>query len=212
MKGAIIVIIAILALLGSVIYYSYDFSTPPTIETLDDLFDAIASGEIEDPEMGYVHNGFVFVRAQDGTWITRAVINQQEVQIPVHFGPRELVNVTWRGSLNGTFYNSTLYITFEPNSTQMQYIALSATELSLNFAEALKIYPTAACAYDDPSCLSRPIRTCDSVNSSVVFIKHNENFPDGRVDLRGNCVVLEGNEWGMVKAVDAFLLEWYGIL
>ena len=183
------------------------------IRTLDDLFLAVIDGTVSE-ERGYVYNGYVFAKDDQDTWFTRLQVENTIIEIPLHFTPRDLQQVDDSGLLNSSFAQKDIYITFEPNSTQMQYIALSAAELSLNLAKGINARPIASCMYqDNVSCIDRPIITCDdAVNKSVIAIQIDELSPEGRVVRDGTCVTLSGDEFGLLKAVDLFLLKWYGII
>ena len=89
---------------------------------------------------------------------------------------------------------------------------MSAAELSLNLAKGIGVRPIAACTHNSTECEGRPILTCDNTELPVIYLRINEDLPEGGIFFEDNCIILEGNEWGIVKAVDAFLLKWYRIL
>ncbi len=183
------------------------------ITNIDQLFAAVENGDVGE-ERGYVYNGYVFAKDDQNTWFTRLQIGENIVQVPLHYGPRDLTEVEDIGRTNDTFNQREFYITFDPNSTQMQYVALAAAEVSLNVANGIGGTPVAACQYqDNSSCIDRPIITCENTKDKpVIVLTIDELAPKGRIVRAGNCVTLSGDEWGLLKAVDSFLLKWYRIL
>ena len=188
------------------------FTREGEAQTIEEKFASVMSGS---EKYGYVYDGYAFVRDEQEGYITRLQVGEKVIQIPLHFGPREVKDVTVGGTLeNGSaFTGADMFITFEPNATPMKYITVAAAELSLNLNDGLGVTPHAACAFDDPACEGRPILTCANTDAPVLYLRINEDFPEGRMFfVNNNCIVLEGSEWGVVKAVDYFLLKWYRII
>ncbi|MBT7496922.1 hypothetical protein HN662_01205, partial [Candidatus Woesearchaeota archaeon] len=137
----VIVIIA-LVVIGFIAFKAFHEPAP---QTVDDVFQQALDGKL-DEDVAYSYNGYVFVNIM-GSWMTRIQVGNEMIEIPLHFGPRDLENnISIMGSVDNRFTsNPNLFITFDPNSTQMKYIALSAAELSLSLAKGIKVNPVAAC-------------------------------------------------------------------
>ena len=199
-------ILLIIVIIGSFILFQN--KEEPRALTLDELFLEVLNGNIND-DTGYLYTGFAFVNAQD-TWFTRIRLDDDIIQIPLHYGARDIEDIPVEGKLNEVFKQRNIYITFDTNSTGMQYVALSAAELSLNLAKGINAVPIAACTSDeDPSCEGRPILTCENTTVPIIYLKQAE---EEKVLLEGNCITVQGKDTGLVEAVDRFLLLIYGIM
>lgn len=178
------------------------------VVTIDDLHQQNIEGE--GGEGNYVYNGYSFVFL-DGMWYTQVQDKEGILfDIPLHFGPNDLENVSVVGELDPSFWkDGEVYVTFEPLSENMQFIALSVSELGLNLIKGLGTKPKAACAKNETkACETRPIMTCDS-EASVIYVKQANQTV---VRLDENCVMLQGKDWELVKAVDRFLYKFYGVM
>ena len=182
------------------------FSPTDGAVTIDELHRMNIQGKGGDPH--YVHNGFSFVKSEN-LWYTRVKVKDSLIDIPLHFGPKELEDIQVRGSIDDDFKKSHVYITFDPLGQGMQYVALSSAELSLNLVRGIGITPIAACDRNETyACADRPIITCDSNETAILVKQANETM----VRLDGNCVILQGEEMDLVKAVDRFLFKFYAIM
>lgn len=204
----VIIAIGFIILVIAVFFVTKAINKPEAL-TLDDLFDKTLEGKINE-EKGYMYNGYAFVYDETmQSWVTRIQHGSAVVQIPLHYGPRDLVNVSSSGTIDKSFEQREIFITFDPNSTQMKYIALSAAELSLNLAKGVNAIPIAACTTNETACAGRPIVTCDNTERPVIYLKIENST---RVIGKGNCIQIQGKEWELVKAVDRFLLKWYQVM
>lgn len=174
--------------------------------TIDELHRMNIQGKAGDPH--YMYNGFSFVKSEN-LWYTQVKVKDSLIDIPLHFGPKELEDVQVRGSIDDDFKKSYVYITFDPLGGGMQYVALSSAELSLNLVRGIGITPIAACDRNETyACADRPIKTCDSEGAIIYLEQSNET----EVVLQGNCVRIKGSNWNLVKATDRLLLQWYGVM
>ena len=183
---------------------------PETALTLDEMHQRNLEGEGKEGD--YIYNGFSFVYA-DSLWNTQVMRKGDTIlDIPLHFGPKELEEVHVMGNINWELEKPEVYITFDPaEGYGFKYVALSITELSLNLAKGMEIVPVAACTKNETeACKNRPIVTCDDEDISVIYLKETEE--EGEVILKGNCVEISGKDWELVKATDRFLLQWYGVM
>src|SRR3989344_2753609 len=84
---------------------------PPvgSVVTVSGLHGENLNGSLSEEE-GHLYNGFSFVLF-DGLWYTTVSRGNPDYQIPLHFGPRDLQNVTMNGSLSDAFNEGTdIYI------------------------------------------------------------------------------------------------------
>ncbi len=182
------------------------FGSKNTAPTLDELHKLNVIGEAGEPH--YVYNGFSFILV-DNLWYTQIKLRDSLVDIPLHFAPNDLEDIPVSGAIDDNFKKSSIYISFNPYSEGMQYVALSSAELSINLVKALEIIPIAACDRNETfACEDRPIKTCDSDDAVIYVQESNETG----VILEGNCVTVKGAGWDLVKATDRLLLQWYGVM
>lgn len=205
---AILIIIAIFALFLS--YPSMKaYWRGDSLTTLDTLHNN-ALGDQKNTSTSYVYRGYSFVWAR-GLWYTRLQDKNILYEVPLHFGPRDLENITYTGKLDDRFLaTSEVYITFNPVEKELGYVALAVGELSLNLAKALGVNPVAACDRNETvDCKNRPIMTCTNTNQSVIYF-HPKG--DARLHLRGNCIEIYGEKTELIRATDRLILQWYGIM
>jgi len=178
------------------------------VVTIDDLHNQNIEGD--ETVFNYLYNGYSFVFT-NGLWNTQvqSPVDETLFDIPLHYGPKDLEDISVVGSLDIGFYKPNVYVAFDPLSEDMQYVALSAAELSLNLIKGLGVVPTAACAQNETeACEDRPIITCDG-DEAVVYIKKAE---DTLVSLEGDCVVIQGDGENIIRATDRFLYMQYNIM
>ena len=197
-------------LLCFAVLFAIRFIRSPTAEviTIDELHEKNIKGEISD--INYVYNGFSFVFA-DGLWYTQVQKKDTIWDVPLHFGPKHVGNISIIGKLNNNFgyNNDTVYITFDPTGEDLQYIALASAELSLSLTKGFGITPIAACSENKTEvCSQRPIKTCEDKEDIIYIRQANE----AKVELNGNCIVIQGDDWEIVKSADRLLLKWYKII
>jgi hypothetical protein len=195
----------IILMVAAIVAIRYIFPEKP--KTIDQIIDDTLNGH--DTENNFLYNNFAFVKVGN-TWVTRVQKGDKLYTVPLRFNPKQLEDVQIVGELDKRFVPSNLYITFDPRGDVFTYVALAAGELSINLAQALDVLPTAACAYNvTEACYDRPIVSCQDNDKAVIFLREaNETM----VILQGNCMVLQGEEMNLLKAVDRVLYIWYGIM
>lgn len=178
------------------------------VVTIEDLHRMNFEGEFSD--INYMYNGFSFVK-QGNIWYTE-VENENGVlfDVPLHYGPNEVEDISISGEITDEFLEPPLYITFDPLSTQMQYVALSVAELSSNMVKGFGLEITAACDKNETeACEARAIVPGCVEDKAVVYIKESNNTG---VFMNGNCVVVEGAGTELLKSTDRFLLKLYQVM
>jgi len=174
--------------------------------TIDELHGKNLRGEISD--INYIYNGFSFVYV-NGMWYTQVQKGDTVWDVPLHFGPKQLENISIDGGIRNGFGKENLYITFDPIGEDLQYVALASAELSLSLTKGFGIYPIAACDKNETeTCARRPIKTCKD-EEDIIYIRQANKT---KVELMGSCVIVEGDGWEIVKATDRLLLKWYKIM
>ena len=187
--------------------------------TLDDYHQANLDGKKLDN--AYLYNEFSFVK-YDGLWYTQ-IFNQYtgtQFDVPLHYGPKEVTDLIVTGNLNlffakikknniGDEYDTQTYLTFDPESTQMAYVALATGELTQNLAKTMGIAFLPACTKEHDDCKDVPIITCDNTKDPVIYIKEAE---ETAVTVEGNCVIIQGEKEEIVRAADRFLFKLYNIM
>ena len=157
------------------------------------------------------YNYFTF-EPVGGLWETKVKNGDQLLAVTLRFNPYDVENVTIQGELNKSFNLGDVYITFDPLSTedQFKYLALAASELTLNLVRGLNKTAVAACTKDETeACKGRPTVTCADTNKSVILIDSNQPT---QIQLDDRCVKLSGAEMELLKSVDRLLYQWYGIM
>lgn len=159
------------------------------------------------PEM-VEYNGFNFERIE-GMWYTKWQKGSIVYSIPLRFNPYQVENVTVLGAINGSFNRPEMFVAFDPTKGNFSIMALAAAELSLSMVRALNVKPVAACTRNDTACENRPIVSCPEQNGTVILI---ENNGDAAIWLKGDCIVLLGSGFDLLRSVDRLLYAWYGIM
>lgn len=176
--------------------------------TIEDLHRLNLEGKESD--INYMYEGYSFVKSQ-ALWYTQ-VQNEKGTQfdIPLHYSPKELEDITIIGDITDEFLEQPLYITFDPLSSALQYVALSSAELSLNLVSGFGLSPIAACDKNETlACATRPIISSCEDDKAIIYLQEDKNTG---VLMNGNCVILRGEGPEMVKATDRFLLKLYSIM
>ncbi len=81
--------------------------------------------------------------------------------------------------------------------------------MSFNIAKGLDRRPVAACTKEDPACTDRPILGCNNTQGKPIV---EMALGEDKISLSDNCLKVSGTDYGIVKAADRLLLQWYGIM
>jgi len=200
--NSFIFLVSLIGIFGLIILLPKLFGPPSTDSIIQDI---ITQNETKD---GYMYNGFVFIH-QDDLWHTQWQLGDTMLNLHFHYGPRDVDKIPMIGALDPKAKTSEFYITFEPNESNMSLISLASSELGLNLVKGMNVKLTVACTYNDTDCAGRPIITCDNTNKSVIFIRTN-NITN--VLMEDNCITIQGEDEGLLKAVDKFLFSSYDII
>lgn len=156
------------------------------------------------------YNGFEFVNIS-GLWMTEIQDKTGQVyQVPLHYGPWDLENVSIAGRIDERFNASRIYITFSPNATEFSHLAIASSEISNNLHQVVNAQLTAACTQNGTGCETRPIVTCDSTNDTVIYL--SQEAEEASVFLSGNCIVVQGRKWNVVRAAERLIYQMYAVM
>ena len=158
------------------------------------------------------YNNFVFYHVADGTlWQWDWQSGSNVYNLMLHYNPYEVENIPVSGSLDESFNTPQVYITFDPaEGNNFGHIAAAAGELSLSVNSALGSEAVAACSQNvTEACASRPIITCYNSDKGVIYLKEDR---ETKLEMKGNCVVVQGQGKGIIRAADRLLYLWYGVM
>ena len=163
---------------------------------------------------GYDYNGFSFIKGKD-MWVTQIQPPGENklYTIELRYGPRELEEIPIIGRPISLFreiqkINKT-YITFDPYGNNLKYVGLAIGDIDINLIKVLGIEPVAACTKEHSACNDTPIINCENTKAPVIFVKQD---PVAFVEQKENCLIVQGNDFELVKAADKLLLYLYGIM
>ena len=210
----IAVVIGVFAILFAS-FYGYNSLTGDVVLDMQGLHEANLQGDL-DEESGYMYNEFSFVFV-DGLWWTDIITHNQnieeKVRIPLHFGPRDFDEVKLSGSTSDEFNKGIdVYMAIDP-AVRDKYYSLAISELVFNMAKGIDRRPIGACTIEDIECYDRPIISCENNPDNLPVIELVVDFDvNSTIELDGTCMKITGNGYGLVKAVDRLLLQWYGVI
>ena len=187
----------------------YNSLTSASVVSIDDLHQQNLAGELDEDYEGYIYNGYSFVKV-DGLWWTEMNKFGTLYKAPLHFAPRELENLIIGGTLDDTFnQGDEVYVTIDP-TVQDKYYTLAVSELSFNIVQGMDRTPIGSCTEEDEACDNRTIISCETANGKPTI--ELGVGPEPEITLQGSCIKIRGTEYGIVKAVDRLLYQWFGIM
>ncbi len=187
----------------------YNQLTAASVVNVDDLHDENLVGSLNEEE-GYVYNGFSFVKV-DGLWWTELTRFNTLLKIPLHFGPRDVEEISFSGQLTPEFnVGEWVHVAIDPN-VQDKHYTLALSELSFNMAKGINRGPIGSCTEENWACENRTIVSCENnpENKPVIELALAE---ETGVELQGPCIKISGSGYDLVKAVDRVLYHWYGVI
>lgn len=155
------------------------------------------------------YNYFTFEEI-GGLWETRIDIGNKPYQATFRYNPTQVEDVAITGTFSG-FRKQPIYITFDPEADkdEYKYLALAASELTLNIVRALNFTVEAACTKNvTDACANRTIVTCQD-DASVIYIVPRAPT---QITLNNHCITLSGSGLDLLKSVDRILFQWYKVM
>ncbi len=209
-KGLLFIILGIVGIFVLLIagFGAYNYITTGAVMNVDELHQENLVGGLDEEE-GYVYNGYSFVKA-DGLWWTEMNKFGTLLKVPLHFGPKELEEIPIEGTLDDSFNDGDkLFIAIDPD-VQNKYYTLAISELSFNTVKGMDRLPIGSCTKENWACDNRTIISCNDTQGKPVIELALAN--ETAIELQGTCIKLSGKEYGIVKAVDRILYQWYGVM
>lgn len=203
------IVLGVIALILVILIFGFRLFAKEEVKTIDDLHDENLAGKL-DPEVGYLHNGFSFVKL-NGQWWTRfqRAADEQTYNVQMRYGPRDLIDVPLRGDYVYFLRFNATFVTFDPIGKNLSGTALAAADISQAMVKVFGIAAFPACTRQDNStCLDLPTIECVP-GKPVIYLKQDE-LPS--VEVEGTCIIVHGTGMDMVRAADRLLLAWYGIM
>tara|TARA_Y100000310_G_scaffold47186_1_gene43804 strand:- start:31027 stop:31821 length:795 start_codon:yes stop_codon:yes gene_type:complete len=210
-RTLIVIALAIILVFGSIFAARYFTEEQP--ETIDDLHELNLKGKLKE-DQGYVYNdAYSFVKFED-LWYTQLVSPQgtRLYNIQFRYGPKEVENINIEGSLNREVLNKVTeyYVTFNPTGNDFSSVALAIGDFNTHMTKIFFKQPIASCDKNETSaCVGRPIITCDNTDGLTLYVKEANN---SRVYFDGNCMVVEGSGFDLIKGVNRVLYDFYDII
>lgn len=209
-KGLLFIVLGIVGIFVLLIagFGAYNYFTTAAVVNVDELHQENLAGELDQDE-GYSYQGYSFVKA-DGLWWTEMNKFGTLLKVPLHFGPKELEDIPIEGKLDDSFNDGEeLFIAIDPD-VQDKYYTLAISELSFNTVKGLDRIPVGSCTKENWACDNRTIVSCENTQGKPVIelVIANET----KIELLGTCIKVSGKEYGIVKAVDRILYQWYGVM
>jgi len=162
------------------------------------------------PDNKVAYNEFVFERTYDGFWKFAWQDAGEIYSIPMRYNPTQLGNVTIRGSFSPGFGQRPVYMTVDPQeNASYQYVGLAMAELGLGLKKVLQVELLPACTRNVTACQNTTIVRCGDPEKSVIVIREG---PGPIVDIQGDCVIIQGDRFGMLQAVDRLLYKLYRVM
>ena len=203
----IAVLVGIFALsLGG--FKTYDHFTGAPVVNVDDLHQQNLDDQLKSEE-GYTYNGYSFVKV-DGLWWTEIKLGNVLYKVPLHFSPKEVANISVKGKLDSSFdQGDEIYIAIDPEFTN-QYYSLALNELNFNVVKGIGRKPVGVCTKDNPICDNRTTLNCENNKGKpVIELKWSNQT---KVNLKGTCILVEGQGYDLVRAADRLIWQWYGVM
>lgn len=157
------------------------------------------------------YNGYQFVN-ENGLWQTEWEREGQIYVLDFRHHPAEVESIPITGQTDIRFQLEPVYITIDPSGEQpdQKYLALAAIDLARKLTEPFEREVQAACTRNETeACETRPIVTCENTNSTVIYLKSAEQT---KIELLGNCAVIQGNGESIVMAAEKAIYQWLGIM
>jgi len=215
-KGSkpIFIMIGICILLFILIFASrYIFQTDP--KTLGELHE---ENYLKKPsDTNYIYNGFSFIklkadqRISDEFWYTQYERDGKIYDIPMQYGPKELIDIPII-RLNTT--NKTLdkvYISITPDENKsVPYLAQSTYEIAEKVVQVLGIVPEAACSINKTAaCSDRPIINCQNTDDAIVIEFFDS--PETKVLVHDNCITIMAHDEDYLRASNKLIYHFLKI-
>lgn len=175
-------------------------------------------------ETNFIYHGYSFLKLPDPRtsrmfWYTQYKSGSNIYDLPMHFSPLEVENITKQVIAAVPKANYTgIYITVDPmnDSVARPYLTLAVSELTEKF-NTVKNYPLlGACTSNETeACKTRAIVNCTSAKTDAkdyIVMYFNDTIKDPKIIIDGNCFTIQGKNEDLVKATDKAIYLFLGIM
>ncbi len=210
-KGILITVVILIGIFALFIggFKFYNGITTAAVIDVDELHQDNLQGNLDEEE-GYVFNGYSFVKV-DGLWWTEMDKFGTTLKVPLHFAPKELEEIEITGDLSPLFnLGEDVYVAIDPNVVN-KYYTLAVSELSFNIVKGMDRKPVGSCTEVGYGCEERDIISCENNPNNLPVIELDLS-QEPSVVIEETCIKVSGWEYGIVKAVDRLLYQWYGVM
>jgi len=211
---SLIIAVIILGMMVIGIFLGFRFYNEALPTTIDELHGWNLKGKLKE-DQGYLYSGISFIKFDD-LWYTQLASpgGTRLYDIQFRYGPKELENINIKGELNLDIFNnaSEYYVTFNPvgDDDDFSHVALAVSDYNQQMISVFFKNPIAACDRNETlSCIDRPIITCDNTDKLVLYVNESEEFG---VEFNDNCIIVNGNGFDLIKAIDRILLFFYNVM
>ena len=175
---------------------------------VDALHQLNAQGKLEETR-GYIYNGRSFVYA-DGLWWTKLNILGEIKEVRLHYGPKEVEDITFIGELDEAGFNQRpeIYMAIDPNISN-KYYSVALNELNSNIVQGMGRPIITSCTEEAEICENRTIISCENNQGLPVIQLAIAN--ETSVKFKDTCIFIEGDGYDLIKAAEKAIWTWYGV-
>ena len=159
----------------------------------------------------YNYHGFDFIKKDDMVK-TQIQLNTDRTKlytIELRYGPREVKDIPIIGEPNYFTLPENMYVAFDPDDENLQYIGLATADIQMNLIKVLGKNLKAACTKTSEKCGNASIKDCGNSELPIIIIRQD---PVALIEQKGYCLYIQGQDMDIVKAADRYLLYMYGIM
>ena len=209
----ILIIGAVLLILLFAAVFGVRYFTQEQPQTIDDLHQLNFKGKLK-PDQGYLYKDvYSFVKFDD-LWYTqfKSPKGSRLYDVQFRYGPKEVENINIGGALDFELFNNAAdyYVTFNPKGNDFSHVALAVADFNQHMVNIFFKTPIPACDRNETfACRDRPVITCGNTDKFVLYVKEAN---ESKVSFDNNCIIVEGNEFDLVKEIDRVLYVFYEIM
>jgi hypothetical protein len=208
--------VAILLLLFAALFGYFYWKNHQRPLTMEEMHALNLQGKL-DSAIGFVYNDAYSFIKQDDFWYTALTSQSGRTMynFAFRYSPLEVEGIPVTGTLNQELFNNAreYYITFTPTSKNLTPTVVAVNDYNQQMLNVFHKTPIPSCDRNETApCWSRPIITCDNVNTTKDIVVYIQESNDPQVEFKNNCIMLKGNGFDQVKAVDRVLYHFYTIM
>jgi len=215
LKETAIIVVGIIVIFALFIFIPAIFKEEP--KSITEMH--MENYDMEPSDTNYVYNGFSFLKLPDPLtkrlfWYTQYKIGNGIYDLPMHFGPKEIENITIEiiNPTENKNYSDILYITAAPANESRGYLGIAISEINEKFT-TVKRYNLLSAYSKNNSFAKKDIAiiTCDNAEDHIVF-RLEDNSTDPKIIIDGNCFIIQGQNETLIQATDRLIYRFLGIM